>query len=227
MTATREPRPAKARTRPKAAPVGEGEEQRIPDPLELDAAEAARRPEFYGFDIVPPPDRPPQTEREREVYTLGDGEMLVNMGPQHPSTHGVMRARAQGPGRDRHRHGPGPGLPPPRHREAVRERHLHHGHDLRRPHGLHVGHAQRARAGHRLREAVRDQGSAPGGVHPGAGGGAEPGLQPRPDDGLPGPGPRWHDPHPVQLHQPRPGGGPALRHLAASGCCSTSSGSAA
>jgi len=37
------------------------------------------------------PERPPQTEREREVYSLEEGEMLVNMGPQHPSTHGVMR----------------------------------------------------------------------------------------------------------------------------------------
>ncbi|MEK6191209.1 MAG: NADH-quinone oxidoreductase subunit D [Chloroflexota bacterium] len=68
------------------------DEPRIPDPLVLDAmATGAPRQEFFGFDIVPPPDRPPQTEREQEVYTLGDGEMLVNMGPQHPSTHGVMR----------------------------------------------------------------------------------------------------------------------------------------
>ena len=37
------------------------------------------------------PDRPPQTEREAEMYSLGEGEMLLNMGPQHPSTHGVMR----------------------------------------------------------------------------------------------------------------------------------------
>ena len=26
-----------------------------------------------------------------EFYTLGDGEMFLNMGPQHPSTHGVLR----------------------------------------------------------------------------------------------------------------------------------------
>ncbi|MCU0505315.1 MAG: NADH-quinone oxidoreductase subunit D [Chloroflexi bacterium] len=32
-----------------------------------------------------------RTEREAEFYTLGDGEMLLNMGPQHPSTHGVLR----------------------------------------------------------------------------------------------------------------------------------------
>ena len=25
------------------------------------------------------------------MYTLEEGEMLFNMGPQHPSTHGVMR----------------------------------------------------------------------------------------------------------------------------------------
>ena len=31
------------------------------------------------------------TEREAEFYTLGDGEMFINMGPQHPSTHGVLR----------------------------------------------------------------------------------------------------------------------------------------
>src|SRR6187431_3800689 len=41
------------------------------------------------YDAVPP--LPPRTEREAEFYTLGDGEMLINMGPQHPSTHGVLR----------------------------------------------------------------------------------------------------------------------------------------
>jgi NADH-quinone oxidoreductase subunit D len=80
---------------------------RIPDPIELDRAEEERLRraaglapagpsegsggEYAGFDTVGIPDRPPQTEREREVYSLDEGEMLVNMGPQHPSTHGVMR----------------------------------------------------------------------------------------------------------------------------------------
>ncbi len=32
-----------------------------------------------------------RTEREAEFYTLRDGELLLNMGPQHPSTHGVLR----------------------------------------------------------------------------------------------------------------------------------------
>ncbi|MBA2255120.1 MAG: NADH-quinone oxidoreductase subunit D [Chloroflexi bacterium] len=41
------------------------------------------------YDAVPP--YPPRTEREAEFYDLRDGEMLVNLGPQHPSTHGVLR----------------------------------------------------------------------------------------------------------------------------------------
>ena len=41
------------------------------------------------FDAVPP--YPPRTEREAEFYDLRDGEMLINLGPQHPSTHGVLR----------------------------------------------------------------------------------------------------------------------------------------
>jgi hypothetical protein len=32
-----------------------------------------------------------RTERQREFLALKDGEMLINMGPQHPSTHGVLR----------------------------------------------------------------------------------------------------------------------------------------
>ncbi len=33
----------------------------------------------------------PRTERQREFYDLKDGELLLNMGPHHPSTHGVLR----------------------------------------------------------------------------------------------------------------------------------------
>ena len=77
---------------------------KIPDPLDLDRNEEARlrrvaglapartpAGEYAGFESVGLPERPPQTERESEVYTLEEGEMLVNMGPQHPSTHGVLR----------------------------------------------------------------------------------------------------------------------------------------
>jgi NADH-quinone oxidoreductase subunit D len=79
-------------------------EVRIPDPLDLERLEeerlraaaglAPRRQpvgEYAGFEQVGLPDRPPETERERQLFTLEEGEMLVNMGPQHPSTHGVMR----------------------------------------------------------------------------------------------------------------------------------------
>jgi NADH-quinone oxidoreductase subunit D len=41
------------------------------------------------FEPIPP--YPPRTEREAEFYTLRDGEMFINLGPQHPSTHGVLR----------------------------------------------------------------------------------------------------------------------------------------
>ena len=41
------------------------------------------------YDTIPP--LTPRTEREAEFYDVGDGEMLVNLGPQHPSTHGVLR----------------------------------------------------------------------------------------------------------------------------------------
>ncbi|MBA3308069.1 MAG: NADH-quinone oxidoreductase subunit D [Chloroflexi bacterium] len=41
------------------------------------------------YDAIPP--LPPRTEREAEFYTMRDGEMLINLGPQHPSTHGVLR----------------------------------------------------------------------------------------------------------------------------------------
>ncbi len=39
----------------------------------------------------PVPAHPPGTEREAEFYNLGDGQMLLNLGPHHPATHGVLR----------------------------------------------------------------------------------------------------------------------------------------
>ena len=37
------------------------------------------------------PEPTAQTERQAEFLNLRDGEMFVNMGPQHQSTHGVLR----------------------------------------------------------------------------------------------------------------------------------------
>jgi NADH-quinone oxidoreductase subunit D len=45
--------------------------------------------EIGVFEPIPP--YPPRTEREAEFYTLGDGQLLLNLGPQHPATHGVLR----------------------------------------------------------------------------------------------------------------------------------------
>jgi NADH-quinone oxidoreductase subunit D len=42
-----------------------------------------------AFEPIPP--YPPRTEREAEFYTVEDGQMLINIGPHHPSTHGVLR----------------------------------------------------------------------------------------------------------------------------------------
>ncbi|HET7026852.1 MAG TPA: NADPH-quinone oxidoreductase [Candidatus Limnocylindrales bacterium] len=64
-------------------------------PYRVEAHESADDPrvtleqDVGVFEPVPP--FPPRTEREAEFYTLADGEMLINMGPQHPSTHGVLR----------------------------------------------------------------------------------------------------------------------------------------
>jgi NADH-quinone oxidoreductase subunit D len=41
------------------------------------------------YEPIPP--YPTRTEREGEFYTLGDGEMFLNVGPHHPATHGVLR----------------------------------------------------------------------------------------------------------------------------------------
>jgi len=45
--------------------------------------------DYSLYEPIPP--YPPRTERELEFYTPGDGEMYLNLGPQHPSTHGVLR----------------------------------------------------------------------------------------------------------------------------------------
>lgn len=41
------------------------------------------------YEPIPP--FPIKTEREGEFYSLAEGEMFLNVGPQHPATHGVLR----------------------------------------------------------------------------------------------------------------------------------------
>ena len=200
-------------------------EVRIPDPIELDRAEedrlraaaglqpVHREPaEYAGFDQVGHP-RPAAADRARagglHPRRGGDAHQHGPAAPLDPRRHAAGREGAR---RGDRRHRPGARLPPPRDREAVRERDVHDGPDVRRPDGLPGDDAQRARAGDRVREALRDQGAEAGRVHPGAGRRAEPDLQPQPDDGLPGPRHGRADPDPVQLHQPRRDRRDAVRH---------------
>jgi len=60
--------------------------QQIPS---LDDPEVMVQTPATIYDAIPP--LTPRTEREAEFYELEDGEMFLNLGPQHPSTHGVLR----------------------------------------------------------------------------------------------------------------------------------------
>jgi NADH-quinone oxidoreductase subunit D len=61
----------------------------IPSHQSADDPRVTLEEQLGVFEAVPP--FPPRTEREAEFYTVRDGEMLINMGPHHPATHGVMR----------------------------------------------------------------------------------------------------------------------------------------
>src|SRR4029079_252647 len=69
--------------RPAKAPYPKGFKPSADDPHVL------VEDDYAFYEPIPP--YPPRTEREAEFYTLGDGEMCLNMGPQLPSTHGVLR----------------------------------------------------------------------------------------------------------------------------------------
>ena len=68
--------------------------------------------------------------------STGDERIVINMGPQHPSTHGVLRLVLEISGRDGHRRPPGHRLPAHRHREELRVPHLDPGRHLRDARGL-------------------------------------------------------------------------------------------
>jgi NADH-quinone oxidoreductase subunit D len=73
-------RAASSRAGRAAAPVPSADDPRVM----LDRQAGAEL-----FEPIPP--YPPQTEREAEFYSLGDGQMFLNVGPHHPATHGVLR----------------------------------------------------------------------------------------------------------------------------------------
>jgi NADH-quinone oxidoreductase subunit D len=78
------PRPSNARAKARAS-----HPQPQPQPSTDDARIMLDRQIGGLYEPIPP--YPPRTERESEFYTLGDGEMFLNLGPHHPATHGVLR----------------------------------------------------------------------------------------------------------------------------------------
>ena len=76
-------RPARTTSRPKQRPPEQHRSEDDPR-IMLDRAVSADL-----YEPIPP--YPTRTEREAEFYTIGDGEMFLNLGPQHPATHGVLR----------------------------------------------------------------------------------------------------------------------------------------
>ena len=93
-------------------------------------------------------------------------DMTLNIGPQHPSTHGVLRLVAKvdgervGLGGSRHR------LHAPRVREAHRGADVRADHSSRQPHRLGVRLCERGAVHHRRRAARRHRGSRAGAMDP-------------------------------------------------------------
>ncbi len=157
--------------------------------------------ELGVFEPVPP--YPPRTEREAEFYTLGDGQMFINMGPQHPSTHGVLRVVLKLDGEKVVDLDPVLGY---LHRgvEKLCENADYHQADLLHgPARVRQLAVQRVGADARLREAPRRAGPAPRRIHPRPEHGAEPHRQPRPVPRLDGARSRRPDTDPVVVHRAR------------------------
>ena len=121
--------------------------------------------ELGVFEPVPP--YPPRTEREAEFYTLGDGEMFINMGPQHPSTHGVLRVVLKLDGEKVVDLDPVLGYLHRGVEKLCENADYHQAICYTRPARVRQLAVQRVGAGPGLREAARRPGAAPRRVHPG------------------------------------------------------------
>ena len=93
-SATDPTRAAPAGRRRKAANAAGAAEPANTSPRHFESADDPRitLERDIGADLYEPiPPFPTRTEREGEFYSLADGEMFLNVGPQHPATHGVLR----------------------------------------------------------------------------------------------------------------------------------------
>ncbi len=94
---------------------------------------------------------------------LKTDHIVINMGPQHPSTHGVFRMVVDAGWRDDRQPEAGDGLPAPQPREDRRAQHLPAEHAVHRPARLHLLDEQqlRLRAGGREADGRASRPSAP------------------------------------------------------------------
>ena len=90
-----------------------------------------------------------------EAAALHEERIVVNMGPQHPSTHGVLRLILELDGETVTETRAGHRLPAHRHREEHGVPHLDAGRDVLHPDGLPHADVQRGRLLPRRREAAR------------------------------------------------------------------------
>ena len=134
--------------------------------------------EIGVFEPIPP--YPPRTEREAEFYTLGDGQMLLNMGPQHPSTHGVLRVVLKLDGEQVVDLDPVLGYLHRGVEKLCENADYHQTIAYMDPLEYIASLFCEWPAGHGLREAARRPGAAPRRVHPGPVRRAQPDREPRP-----------------------------------------------
>ena len=109
---------------------------------------------------------------------LQTAEMTLNIGPQHPSTHGVLRLALTLDGERIVALRPGHRLHASRSREAVRGARLPPDRRARQPARLAVGLQQRARRRAGRRAHARHGGAGPRDLDPNPAGRAQPGAQP-------------------------------------------------
>ena len=131
--------PAASRSRSRKTRARDERARRTKSQRATAGAAAAQRQTDEGAQEL----RPARARARRHRWALArvegeDQTMIINMGPQHPSTHGVLRIMMELDGETVVRGQAGRRLPPHRHGEDRRGAHLRAGRDQRHPHGLRV-----------------------------------------------------------------------------------------